>query len=168
MASPGRWWTPHVDQSVPSELTDMFFCHWVSGYYHHGDVAKRNFDSLSYVLPSTRRVPSIFNMSPEEQQKILGGMEASASERCLLYLFSEQLNSTYRKACFDKATRAALPRMKISAFSGDLTCGPSLAAFQTGLRSQFDKIDSGTCAEQPGPPGLFSFVCSPILECFRS
>ena len=70
MPLPG-FYTPMIDEKIPSEDRAEKFCHWVSGYFQHGDIRTRNPDVLSWVEPSTIRPANIHNMTTDEKKEIL-------------------------------------------------------------------------------------------------
>ncbi|KAI0058354.1 hypothetical protein BV25DRAFT_1810813 [Artomyces pyxidatus] len=125
MPSPTGTWSPHMDTSLAEQQTPMY-TQWITSYFRHGDLAKRDTNVLSYIVPATFRRPTIYNMSPEE---IEGTVDESMSEVPSMISLFVQAHANYRKACFDRKIRELLPRMKVSALCGDATCSFPLAAF---------------------------------------
>ncbi|EIW56131.1 uncharacterized protein TRAVEDRAFT_39145 [Trametes versicolor FP-101664 SS1] len=125
---PPKVWSPQIDQTIPEELRGPFFTQWITSYFKHGDLSTRSLDVLSYIVPTTLRVPSIFSMTEEEQAKIVYMPPGSASDMLFMVFSAAQINASYKRACFDAGVRARLPRMKICAFTGDATCVFSLPA----------------------------------------
>lgn len=126
---PPKVWSPQIDQTIPEELRGPFFTQWITSYFKHGDLSTRSLDVLSYIVPTTWRVPSIFSMTEEQQAKIVYMPPGSASDMLFMVFSAAQINASYKRACFDAGVRARLPRMKICAFTGDATCVFSLPAY---------------------------------------
>ncbi|KAI0828547.1 hypothetical protein BC628DRAFT_1533941 [Trametes gibbosa] len=123
---PPKAWTPQIDTTVPAELRDPFFTQWITSYFTHGDLSTRSLDVLSYVIPSTSRVPSIFNMSAEQISSTIHYGQAATSDMLFMVYSAAQANANYKKACFDANVRQLLPRMKISVLMGEKTCSFSV------------------------------------------
>lgn len=126
---PPKLWSPQIDQSIPEELRGPFFAQWITSYFKHGDLSPRSLDVLSYVVPATSRVPSIFSMSEEQQAKIVYMPPGFGSDMLFMVFSATQIHTSYKRACFDAGVRARLLRMKICAITGDATCVFSLPAY---------------------------------------
>ncbi|EKM49711.1 uncharacterized protein PHACADRAFT_188757 [Phanerochaete carnosa HHB-10118-sp] len=126
---PPKAWSPHIDTTVPQELRDPFFGHWISSYFKHGDISTRDLDVLSYIVPGTFRAPSIYSMSEEQLAKMTYDPPAQTSDLPFMIFCSAAANASYRKAFFDKDVRAALPGMMVAVIMGDATSALSLAAY---------------------------------------
>ncbi|KAI0354026.1 hypothetical protein OH77DRAFT_1426430 [Trametes cingulata] len=125
---PPKAWSPQIDHSIPAEDRDPLFTQWITSYFKHGDLSTRDPNVLTYVVPATFRAPSIFRMSDKEIGKIVHEPPASGSEMLLMHCTVTQINASYKKACFDPSIRRLLPKMKVTAFTGDVTCWCSLSA----------------------------------------
>jgi hypothetical protein len=105
------------------------FTQWVTSYFKHGDgfLSKRSVDALEYVVPSTARVPSIFNMTPEEKADIVSEGPNAAADIPFMVFMIPQLAASFRKAAFSPDVRALAPHMKVWFLTGDLTAafGPA-------------------------------------------
>lgn len=99
------------------------FNQWITGYFKHSDLSKRDVDSLSYIIPATFRPPSIFNMSEEQVEQNFFSGPATLLDASWIN-FKAQFLVSFNKAVFDPNVRAKFSKMKISYFSGDVS--PSL------------------------------------------
>lgn len=91
---------------------------WLSHYFKHGDFTTDP-STLSWVVPSISRVPSIFNMSAAEYDSIVQLGAASDVDNSLLNNFSPMLHQSYRNAIFGDEVKTAFPKLKKSLFTGD-------------------------------------------------
>lgn len=108
-----------METSIPQELRFKAFGQWITSYFEHGDLTKRDLNLLSYILASTVRPPTIFNMSAAEiKDTVFDGPDAMVDLPFLINLKS-QINASYRKAFFDPATADLFPKLKISLVAGD-------------------------------------------------
>ena len=64
-------WTPLLDESMPLPVRASFFNNWITSYFTHGDLSKRDPDAIEYIVPSPTRVPAIYNMTPEQREAII-------------------------------------------------------------------------------------------------
>ncbi|KAI0312766.1 Alpha/Beta hydrolase protein [Amylostereum chailletii] len=96
---PPSTWSHHIDTSVPEE--------------------KR------YYVPSISRVPTIYNMTTADIAEIL---DESVDEMTGMFAMIPQALAIYRKACFDRATRARLPKMTMHLLCGEHAPSYSFAA----------------------------------------
>ncbi|THH21276.1 hypothetical protein EW146_g257 [Bondarzewia mesenterica] len=119
LPTPEKNWAPVSDTSIPAELRLKVFAQWVSSYFDHGDLSKRDLDLLSYILPSTSHPPTIFNMSAAEIKDTVTDGEAASVDLPFLFYLQPQHKVNYRKAFFDPATAKLFPKMKISFLAGD-------------------------------------------------
>lgn len=126
---PPKAWSPQIDTTIQESDRDPLFTQWITSYFRHGDLSKRDLDLLTYVVPATFRAPSVFTMSDEQIAEIVYQPPASTSDMLFMIRFSEQLLASHRKAFFDKNLRQLVPRMKVWAFTGDSTASFSLPSF---------------------------------------
>ncbi|KAI8973116.1 Alpha/Beta hydrolase protein [Trametes punicea] len=126
---PPKIWSPQIDQSIPEDLRDQFFMQWITSYFEHGDLSTRDLDVISYILPATSRTPTVFNIPKEQLAAMTYIPPASGSDMLFMLSCTSQLNASYKKACFDLNVRRLLPKMKVFAFAGDVTCPFSFPAF---------------------------------------
>lgn len=133
MGIPPKAWSPHIDTTVPAELRSAFFAQWITSYFKHGDLSKRDLDKLSYIVPSTTRAPSIFGISEEQQAEIIHHPSGEGSDMSLMLLCGAELNASYKRACFDKTVRETVPHMTVTVLYGDLSawsCFPTVWQIQ--------------------------------------
>ncbi|PPQ93325.1 hypothetical protein CVT25_014454 [Psilocybe cyanescens] len=126
---PEKDWAPfHVD-SVPPELRFPFFAQWVTGYFDHEDLSKRDLNTLSYILPSSARPGTIYNITKEEFGSIVFTGKEIAMEGPYMLGFGSQLNAAYRKALFDASyTGELFPKVVVSVLAGDQAPAFGIAA----------------------------------------
>ncbi|CCM05002.1 uncharacterized protein FIBRA_07201 [Fibroporia radiculosa] len=120
---PPQAWSPLVDTSIPPETRDPMFIQWVTTYFAHGDLSKRDLANISFVIPSTTKIPSIFTMTAEEKAQIVS---PSCNSDMIFMLYLNQLfRPSYRKALFDREWRRRVPNMKVWIIAGD--CAPPVS-----------------------------------------
>ena len=124
---PARDWTPMTDNNIPAEDRYPLWRQWMTSYFEHGDISKRNIDLLSYIVPSTVRVPTIFNISKAEFNDIVYG-DKVVEEMRVLFNFAPQLKANYRKALFDRTTSILFPHLKISYLAGEFSVSWALVS----------------------------------------
>lgn len=107
------------EQSIPEELRMKAFIQWLTGYFEHGNLSDRDLNTLSYVLPSTIRAPSIFNMSKAELTAMLVDGEEAAPDYPLAFLFGSQIKAAYRKTFYEPKTADVLPHLRVTFFTGE-------------------------------------------------
>jgi len=127
LPSPPKNWSPLVETSIPQELRFKAFAQWITSYFEHGDLSKRDLDLLSYILPSTVRPPTIFNMSAAEIKDTVCDGENATVDLPFLINLKSQIKASYRKAFFDRAIDNLFPKLKISLVAGDLSPSWALA-----------------------------------------
>ncbi|OSD07666.1 alpha/beta-hydrolase [Trametes coccinea BRFM310] len=126
---PAKVWSPLIDQSLPEEYRAPMFSHWVTSSFKHGDLSKRDPDLLSYILPTTSQVPTIYKIPQERLDAIVYPTPATGSDLLLMLNLESQLYAAYKKACFDKGVRELLPKLRVSVFTGDASNALSYPAF---------------------------------------
>ncbi|KAH9918268.1 Alpha/Beta hydrolase protein [Fomitopsis serialis] len=127
MPIPPGTWMPRIDPSIPEKLQLSMFVQWGTSYFDHGDLATRDPNVLSYIVPSVSRRPSIYAMSDEDRQDF---MEDVSESKIMVSVTSQSL-AMFRKACFDPDVRARLPELKIWTLAGDATVSFAIASFWT-------------------------------------
>ncbi|KAH9855498.1 Alpha/Beta hydrolase protein [Lenzites betulinus] len=125
---PPKIWSPHIDTTMPEDLRNPFFVQWITSYFKHGDLSTRSLDVLSYIVPSTEHAPSIFSMSADQISRTIQYDPGASSDTYFMVFAAPQIHANYLKGCFDADVRQLLPKMKITTFTGDITCSFSLAA----------------------------------------
>lgn len=129
LPTPPQLWSPAVDVSIPIDDKLPFFVQWITSYFDHGDLSTRDFDSISYIVPSLRRAPTIYTMTEEERARIVQVAAALKFDRPFLVNCEPQMNATYNNVCYGKKIKELLPSMKIWMLSGTSTASFSLLTF---------------------------------------
>ena len=99
-----------------------FFGQWVTAYFDHKDVEKRDLDTLSWVVPATDRAPTIFNIPPNDLEEMVTYGPDAISDLPFLFHFANQLKASYRKALYDSETFKVFPHLKITYLCANKTC----------------------------------------------
>lgn len=134
------------------EQRDAAFSHWITAYFKHGDVTLHNPSALSYVVPATTRVPSIYNMSKNELARMVHPRKTPGADLLLVSGASSRvLNASYKKACYDPTVRTQLPSMKVWVVNGDSSASICVAAFWAV--EDDDKARGGGCVNFRMVPG---------------
>ncbi|KAF5388382.1 hypothetical protein D9615_000797 [Tricholomella constricta] len=121
LPNPEQNWAPLIDTTIPQELRLIAFGQWVTGYFEHGDLSKRDLSSLSWVIPSNNRVPTIYNISKDKLNEMGSfGLDA-VPDLMLLINFVDQLKNAYRKTCYDAEIIKTFPAMKVTLLTSDTT-----------------------------------------------
>ncbi|KAI0755094.1 Alpha/Beta hydrolase protein [Daedaleopsis nitida] len=115
-----KTWLPNMNPNLTPEKGALLTAHYLSAYFRHGDLSKRSPDALEYVVPATFRPPTVFSMSDAHMEKIFN-LEAGGPDTVWYLGSGPQLFASYRKACFDKAVRAKVPKMKTWVLVGEAT-----------------------------------------------
>ncbi|TFK22663.1 hypothetical protein FA15DRAFT_671277 [Coprinopsis marcescibilis] len=127
---PGILWLPPNDESMPLEDRVPFTIQWLTSYWDHGNIEQRNESSLSYIVPTTAQVPSIFSMHNHLPSILVPGpFTATGSDWFTLTNLGPQLLETYRRACFSAEVRELFPHLKIWELVGDLSGAFAIDAY---------------------------------------
>ncbi|ETW81374.1 Esterase/lipase/thioesterase [Heterobasidion irregulare TC 32-1] len=126
---PPKLWTPRLDESLPMKTRISYMTRWLTSYFAHGDLSTRDLDAIEYVLPSTSRIPTLWNMSSQEIADIVDEGPHLVVDAPLLFNCYPQAAATYKKGTYNAAARALLPKMKIWELMGDATAAVSLCTF---------------------------------------
>ncbi|TFK51613.1 hypothetical protein OE88DRAFT_1628739 [Heliocybe sulcata] len=150
---PPQLWSPHMDTTIPVELQTPFYTRWITSYFDHRDITSRDPSTLSHILPSARRAPTIYSMSSEDIAEMV---DEGPQEMPVMFTTMAQANGIYTKACFDTEIRRMLPKMKVSLLCGDATCSYSI----TGMWSieDDDKKNGGGFVHVKSIPGANHFM----------
>ncbi|KAF8649634.1 hypothetical protein AX16_005722 [Volvariella volvacea WC 439] len=125
---PPQTWSPMQDTSIPPETQVPYFVQWITSYFKHGDITKRDTSLISFVVPDPSRTPSIFGMTSSEMSKVVYEDSVNLGEGLYLFFLGPQFLANYQKACYDKAIRSLLGRMQIWMVTGDATASFSIAS----------------------------------------
>ncbi|KAG6878161.1 hypothetical protein C0992_008538 [Termitomyces sp. T32_za158] len=112
LPTPDQNWTPLLDTYVPEGLRLAAFGQWVTGYYDHGDLAKRDLSTLSWVIPSASRIPTFFNIPAEKLAQVSRYGNDGFSDLPYMIHFMPQFQAVYRKVVNDPETLNVLPLLK--------------------------------------------------------
>ncbi|KAJ7579965.1 hypothetical protein C8J56DRAFT_961926 [Mycena floridula] len=121
LPAPPANWAPQVDTSIPEETRIPMFTRWITSYFDHGDLSTKSWDSLTYVLPSTSRRPTIYASSAEEITEMI---EDTVDEIPGMVMSQTQANAVYRKACYSDEVKALTPHLKTTLLVGEKSCPP--------------------------------------------
>jgi hypothetical protein len=122
---------------MPEHIRIPFFAQWVTSYFQHGDLEKRDLTALSHIIPAPTQVPTIFRFSPDESIAVNSCTHAAAArELPLAVTCLPQLKSTFEKACFSKEIRSRLPKVNIHHLYGDAS-----VAFAIGPAWTIEDLD---------------------------
>ncbi|TEB32932.1 hypothetical protein FA13DRAFT_1731453, partial [Coprinellus micaceus] len=121
---PETAWNPFLDPQIPEGERARFLVAWLTSYFDHPGLSSRNIDDLTYALPSTRRVPSIYTMHDHYDElvclpPILVGEEDKSlpgSDTLLIGLLGAQLKTNYEKVEFGEDVKALLPNVTMRYF----------------------------------------------------
>lgn len=146
-----------VDTTIPKQARLPMFSQWITGYFDHGDYSKRDFDTLAYVLPSTDRIPTIFDIPPEEVNDVGQGPELDVP---LVVFFTEQLKTTFRQAFSTSETTALFPKLKKIFICADRSPSFALAALWA-VQDDLKEIGMGNDINYKIATGANHYVSSP-------
>lgn len=141
LPSPEQNWAPLIDTTIPENLRLPAFGQWVTGYFDHGDFSKHDLSTVSWVLPATDQIPTVFNIPSDKLKEIqCYGTDSGLADLFLILQFADQLKSYYRKAFYDPETYQLFPRM-----NNVFLCGERSGSYGiTGLwAAQDDNNENG-------------------------
>ncbi|KAI0064166.1 hypothetical protein BV25DRAFT_1853507 [Artomyces pyxidatus] len=139
---PKGTWLPQFDPTLPTHLQQAMWTPWVSSYFAHSDLSKRDPTVLTVTAPSLTPAPTVYNMSPEE---IADSVDDTVTELPALIHATSQQSVIYRKACFEREVRTRLPHMKVTHLCGDKTISSALATLW-GVQDDAE-VDGGNMVE---------------------
>ena len=125
---PEKLWSPVIDTTIAEEKRIPAFVPWISSYFNHGDLDSQKDEVLEYYVPALDRAPSVYNMTPKEQESAIF-VEQGGTDMLFMFFLEPQIQDVYKRAIFDKATRARYPNVKIAALCGDTTSPHGIPAF---------------------------------------
>ncbi|KAF9483196.1 alpha/beta-hydrolase [Pholiota conissans] len=117
-------WMPIFDVTIPEAPRIQMVAQWITAYFNHGDLTKRDPNALEYVVPATDKSPSIFNNAQADME----GLECYTQDACLdvpLFAFADQFKAIYRKAIGCAEVMQLFPDLKIAFVVGERS--PSFA-----------------------------------------
>ncbi|KAI0325572.1 hypothetical protein GY45DRAFT_1330121 [Cubamyces sp. BRFM 1775] len=169
---PLQLWTPHIDTTIPEKERGSATVLWLSAYFEHGDLSSRDPEILTYCVPSFSRAPTLFNMSEDEQKRVVSLGVGDKSDALFMFFSEAQIQATYRKACFDKDVRGKLPHVKITNIMAAQTISHGIPAFWAmqhddeehgGGFVNFKVLPKGNHFMQWDEPELFFEACMESL-----
>ncbi|KAG6873149.1 hypothetical protein C0995_002302 [Termitomyces sp. Mi166 len=116
---PEQNWTPIMDTYIPQDLRLSAFGQWATGYFDHGDIAKRDLDALQWVLPSSNHVPTLFKIPPADRAEMECYGGDAFSDMPYMFHFSGQFKASYRKAINDPETLKIFPALRCVILAGE-------------------------------------------------
>ncbi|KAG6886860.1 hypothetical protein C0992_001969 [Termitomyces sp. T32_za158] len=119
LPTPEQNWTPLLDTYVPEGLRLAAFGQWATGYFDHGDLAKRDLSSLSWVLPSASRIPTFFNIPAEKFAEVSRYGNDGFSDLLYMIHFMPQFKAVYRKVLNDPEMLNVFPSLKLALLVGE-------------------------------------------------
>lgn len=128
---------------------------WLTAYFNHGDLDTRDLNVLEFVVPTTDRIPSLWNMDDVVQEK---GIEEEPvfSVDAPIFRLSEELNAMYKEALFGSVMRSAFPGLKTSLLVGTKAISMSIASWWS--IEQDDVANGGGLVQYRVLDGLNHFV----------
>ncbi|KAJ7152991.1 Alpha/Beta hydrolase protein [Mycena filopes] len=129
LPTPAQNWNPLVDTTIPASLQLAAFSQWVTAYFDHASTTDKNLDSLTWVLTSPSRVPTLYKIPAAELSTMIQVGDVASIDLPFLFFSSNQLLSTYRKAFYEAGTAALFPHMRRSVLCGDRTAAFGIAGF---------------------------------------
>ncbi|TFK61168.1 alpha/beta-hydrolase [Pluteus cervinus] len=138
---PPGLWIPISDVQFDVDTGASFFAYLITSYYTHASINSYSPSTLTHIIPSTHRVPSIFEMTPSQQADIITIDEQTKPEVQFLPLWVKQDLEYYEKVCFDREWRKKyFPSLDLTFVVGEM--GPS-AAIMSLWRVQADNNKRG-------------------------
>ncbi|KAF8655200.1 hypothetical protein AX16_003232 [Volvariella volvacea WC 439] len=125
---PPQAWSPLIDTSIPPETQLPFFSHWITAYFKHGDISKRDNSLLSFVVPDPLKVPSIYTMTEDEIPKLIYEDALALGDGLLALVRNQIYLANYQKVVFDQSFRALFRNMQVWMVTGDATASFSISA----------------------------------------
>ncbi|KAF9484137.1 alpha/beta-hydrolase [Pholiota conissans] len=117
-------YSPLADPNIPPQERIDAFKIWVSGYFQHGDLSKKDFAQLNQRdFETNARKPTVSTMSPEESTSIFDGLTGAEFDGPVISPgnFEGILRSLTSKALFDPEIRHEWSRLRIHFMYGEKT-----------------------------------------------
>ncbi|KAJ6579593.1 hypothetical protein DFH09DRAFT_913087 [Mycena vulgaris] len=127
LPTPVQNWNPLSDTTIPAELRLAAFAQWVTAYFDHANISTRDPDALSWVLTSPTRTPTLYGIPADHLNAMMRLGDEASTDLPFVFLFANQLLTSYRKAFYDPPTGALFPNMKRSVLCGTKTGALGLA-----------------------------------------
>ena len=148
---------------------------WITSYFNQTNIAARNPATLSWVVPSIIREPSIFTFSFSDYDAIVELGAGSSTDITQFFTSASQLHDSYRRANFDSNITSALPKMRRWMVTGDSS--PAFALYGMYVVQNDNDAAGGGVINFKLVPGINHFVrillpfitsCGLHLCCFRN
>jgi len=147
--SPAQSWTP-MQISISDRLKYAFFGQWISAYFTHENASSRNPEFLSWIIPATDRIPSIFTISNQSRLESYPTQcfDAAVAAPDIISVHgpnSQQiLHSAYEATFYDPVLVRLFPHMRIHILCGERTAGQCVAAFWAVQDDEKNRRDNGS------------------------
>lgn len=138
------------------------FGQWCTSYFDHGDLTKRDLNDLSWVVASTSRVPTIYNIPPAQLKEMERYGSDAISDLPFLFHFATQLKATYSKVFYDLETLEAFPKMNLTFLAGDKSGAFGIAGLWA-LQDDAEKAKGERAVNFKIIPGANHFVRFAVL-----
>lgn len=103
---PAGGYNPLWDEELPPQARGPAFGKWAASYFHHDDLASRDFTKLNQRNPDIDRKPTVETMTQEVLFSVTDFAPGSKCETILVEpAFENILAAQTEKALFDQATR---------------------------------------------------------------
>ncbi|KAI0313375.1 hypothetical protein OF83DRAFT_558283 [Amylostereum chailletii] len=155
LPAPPATWPASVDLKAMSTFMSSVQLSWLTSYFTHGDLSTRDVAVLSYAGGATSRVPTVENMTVEDIASIVERDGGAVDVQAMRATKGPALGM-YRKACFDRATREMVPRMKVCVLCGTNTVPECIAGFWDVMED--DEGRGGGFVEGIIVPGMNHFI----------
>ena len=120
MPLPAKNWFPFTEDSIPPKDRMSLTVQWLTNYFDNGDIRERDESKISFIVPSTTIVPSIYSMHPYLSEIVFPDALAG-SDGLLMKFLGAQLSTNYHKACYSKEVKELFPHLKVWEITGDMT-----------------------------------------------
>jgi hypothetical protein len=118
---PEKTWGPAFDLQIPVHERVPYQVLWLTSWFDHADLTKRDPNDLTYALPSRRKVPSIYTMHEHYDElvhipPIVMGVEGESppgTDAMLMGLLGTPLKENYEKVVFGGGESGLLPNAKV-------------------------------------------------------
>ena len=118
---PEKTWGPAFDTQIPEHERVPYQVLWLTSWFDHADLTKRDLNDLTYALPSTRKVPSIYTMHEHYDElvyipPIVMGVEGKSppgTDAMLMGLLGTPLKENYERVVFRDESKGLLPNAKV-------------------------------------------------------
>ncbi|KAG5718709.1 hypothetical protein E4T56_gene16592 [Termitomyces sp. T112] len=154
--TPDQNWAPLVDNYIAEGLRLAAFGQWATGYFDHGDLAKRDLSALSWVLPSASRIPTFFNIPPKKYAEAARYGGDGFSDLPYMIHFVNQFKAAYRKVVNNPEILKILPDLTSVLLVGESSGAFAIAAMWA-VEDDQEQVDGGKALKIILIPGINHF-----------